>query len=997
MDAVTPIHTSVAGRARFHVAALYRSPAVKYKLEGRLSRRNGIRSVSANVVTGNILVLYNADQSIEHIRRTIEELLSVSANGRNSGQQEVAEQPWHSLATDAVPVLLGSSPDTGLTRELSRQRLLEYGPNVLHPHEARSRLSIFLDQFKSLPVALLLGSAAFSLATGGVADAVIIGAVVLLNAGIGGTIESQAEHTVTTLLDTREPLATVMREGVVTRIPAEEVVPGDILVLARGEEIPADARILEARNLSVDESALTGESLPAEKTAAPLSEDTVLAERRNMVYRGSIATGGSGLAVVVATGLSTQLGRIQLMIAQAVRPQTPLQRRLHSLSHQMLSFSAVVCGGVLAAGLIRGYPGIQMIRAAISLAVAAIPEGLPAIATTALASGLRNLLPHKVILRRLDALETLGCVQVVCLDKTGTLTMNRMSVARVFTGGRSYVVGTDGFLSNGEDLTSTDHEDLMLLIQMAALCNEAGFVEQDGGFEVEGSPTEAALLELAVSRGINPVELRRNYERISLEQRTESRNYMKTIHRRPGGGRLIAVKGNPDEVLALCTGYRKNGAVVRLSARQRREIEIENTRMAHATLRVLGVAYGESDREGSLSEEGLIWLGLIGMTDPTREGLRELITELRRAGVRPVMITGDQRSTAEAIAESIGIRADNSYRTLSGTEIESMEESAMDAAVARTDVFARVSPSYKLKLIQSFQRSGKVVAMTGDGINDGPALRAADIGITLGKTGTRVARETAHFVLRDDNLGTLIPALREGRRVHENIRRAVHYIATTNVSEILMMFTSLASGLGQPLNHRQLLWINLLTDVLPQIALALQTAEDDLMARPPSDPQAKIIEREDLWRLAQQSVFLTAGGLLAYIYGVGRYGIGPRASSTGFLALTSAQLLHAITARSRHSVFEGKRLPPNPYLFLSMGAGFGMMLLACSVPVFRNMLGLAGVSPADLGVAASSAIAALLANECAKPLHRRQRPLALPAPSGNRLTTLPSTTVDVMG
>ncbi|MFN3324191.1 MAG: cation-translocating P-type ATPase [Bryobacteraceae bacterium] len=980
---VSPIHTAVKGRTRFRVHGLRRCEALKLAIEIRLSG-NGIRRASANTLTGNVLVLHDPDRAVDEVASAIVAVLQLHnrgltpvphRNGHGNGCH------WHRIDAREVAARFTASITSGLTQEQAIERLREHGPNTLTSYQPRSRLSIFLEQLRSLPVILLMGSAAISLLTGGLGDCVVIGIVVLLNAGIGCSMEWRAEGTIAALLNLTEPPATVIREGVARTIPGEQIVEGDLIVLKRGEQAPADARIIECQNLTVDESALTGESMAVQKRAEALSTaPNALADRSNMVYRGTIITGGAGLAIVVATGPRTEMGAIQHMIACAVRPETPLERQLRVLSSQMLRFAGLICGGVLLTGLLRGFSAGQMLRSAVSLAIAAVPEGLPAVATTALASGLRNLLHQKVLLRRLDALETLGALQTVCLDKTGTLTMNRMSAVRIFAGLRSYIVEAGGVLSNGRSVGPRARAEIARLLEVGALCSEA---EPDGrnGAAWTGSSTETALVELAIKSGFDVAQLRRRHRLLRMEQRTEQRNYMRTLHAGPGGRQLVAVKGNPIEVLALCDRYQKNGMVQRLARRQRAAIEDENERMAGAALRVLGLAYLELEPGEAPPERGLIWLGLVGMADPTREGLREVIAELRRAGIRPVMLTGDQKSTAEAVGHALELRGGDGLTTMSGAELDELSDDQLAQAILDVDIFSRVSPTQKVKLVQAFQRAGRVVAMTGDGINDSPALRMADIGITLGRSGARLARETADVVLRDDNIGTLIPAIREGRRIHENIRRAIHYITATNASEVLLMFSALGLGLGQPLNPRQLLWINLLTDVFPELAFALQPADKDLLREPPAEADGKVIDREDAVCLGRQAAVITVPALAAYGFAVARYGAGARASAVAFLTLTSGQLLHALSARSDRPILGMKPQPENRYLTASVGAGFGMLALACWFPGVRGLLGLAPIGCVDLVLCAGAAASSLMWNEIRKSgrseaaIHPRRRPL----------------------
>jgi Ca2+-transporting ATPase len=909
-----------------------------------------------------------------------------SIAARPSRFQGAPVRPWHALDVSQVASLWETSPSNGLSSAGARQRLVEYGPNALPSYKQRSPLAIFAAQFHSLPVYLLLGSALVSIFTGGVGDAIVISVVVMLNASLGFATEAQAERTIARMLDLAEPFAAVIRDGAVVNVHGDEVVPGDLLVLTRGSQVVADARILEANWLTMDESALTGESMPVEKSLAHIPEEVApLVARSNMVFRGTVVTGGSGLAFAVATGASTEIGNVQRLIAEAVRPQTPLERQLGNLGNQLVWVTGAVAASVLAVGLLRGFSFFQMANSAISLAVAAVPEGLPVVATTALASAVHAVLAQNVLVRRLDAIEALGAAQVVGLDKTGTLTLNRMAVHRVFAGMRRYLPGANGSLVNGDGPPSAGPE-LERFLEICVLCNEAGIELENGSWSVNGSPTESALIQMALQAGKDVQELRQRYPLLRTEVRTEHRNYMVTWHGAGANRTLIAVKGNPREVLDLCQFFAEDGRISSLTKHQRKTIEAENRRMADSALRVLGVACGESAPDGLNAPSGLTWLGLAGMADPLREDLPQFIQALRAAGIRPLMITGDQTATAQAVARSLGLNNEFPVRVMDAASLERLTPAELADAITGPDIFSRVTPSHKLQIVQALQKHGLVVAMTGDGVNDGPALRAADIGITLGKSGTQVAREVADIVLRDDNIHTLIPAIRDGRRIYDNIRRATHYISATNMSEVSLMFLSLALGMGQPLTARQLLWINVFTDVFPELAMATQAAEGDLMRRPPQDPNAAIVSKADLPRLGRQCGIITAASFGCYAWGVARYGIGAQASTVAFLGLATAQLLHAISARSEtQSMFERGNLPPNRFLAASVWGALGGVIGAQFVPGLRGLLGTAAVGFMDLLVCAGFGGGSLLVNELWKHAGPVGAQKALPVPAEGSL------------
>jgi Ca2+-transporting ATPase len=981
---IRPIHTVVPGRGRFHVAGLYRSEPLRRRLDAKLMAHEFVCSVAANVLTGNVLVFFDPARSPSEIVSLIAEVVgeyqdkearrqgadsteegapgsrvrmaSVLSSPRAVGRllsraEEQQQVVWHCLSADAVATMLHTSTADGLSDAAVAEALRKYGPNIFPEAVPRSGLAIFVGQLTSFPVALLGVAAAFSLFTGGLADALAIAAVILINAGIGYTTESQAETVMHSLQRLARPSALVVRNSMVVEVPAEAIAVGDVLVLRPGSYVVADARLVEAQRLSVDESVLTGESLPSAKMPAPLERaDTPLADRRNMLYRGTLVTGGQGVAVVVATGRFTQMGRIQAMVGEASPPATPMERQLGEVSRQLALTGSLVCGLVFGIGLLRGYGVTQMLKTSISLAVAVIPEGLPAVATTTLAFGMRRLRSRHALMRHLEAVETLGAVQTICLDKTGTLTLNRMSVVAVHVGMRHARVADGTFQADDMWLNPYTCDELLRLLHVSVLCNEAEVVRAgENGYVVKGSATESALLHVAISVGVDVIQLRAQHPLVEMTQRAEQRNFMSSVHRLNPHGRLVAVKGSPPEILDMCRWYLKGGMRLPLSDEDRLRIQTANERMAGEALRVLGAAY--SHAEGDASEairDGLIWLGLVGMIDPIRPGAQEVIETFHRAGIDTVMITGDQSQTAYAIGRALNLGRDGRLEILDSTHLSQLDAGMMQALSTRVQIFARVSPAHKLQIVQALQRAGRVVAMTGDGINDGPALKAADIGVAMGDAGTDVAREVADMILEDDSLETMIVAIGEGRRIYNNIRKSVHFLLSTNASEILVMFTALAGGLGQPLNALQLLWINLITDIAPALALALEPAEPDVLSRPPRNPDESIIRATDLKRIVLESAVLSAGTLGAYGCGLARYGLGPQAGTLAFMTLTGAQLLHALSCRSDHrTVLSRSEVPANRALDLALLGSLGLQALTLILPGLRGLLGTATIDVLD--------------------------------------------------
>jgi Ca2+-transporting ATPase len=989
---VYPVHSAVPGRVRYRVDPLYRSAHLKRIIERELAARADIVSVSANVLTGTVLILFDRGRDLNALGVLLEVVVRHATGGppvpdaAPAGNAEAPaswrermrtllataaapeSRPWHQIGADEALAAVGSSR-TGLTAALAQKRLKQFGYNLLPETAPRSALSMFIGQFNSLPVALLGASTAVSLATGGVADAVVILGVVLINATIGYVTESRAEKTIKSLTGPTHPAALVVRDGTLQSIPTEQIVVGDLLALAPGSYIAADARLLEARHLSADESSLTGESLPVIKSTAPLpSENIPIADRVNMVYMGTQVTGGQGLAIVVATGAASEIGRIQALVGAAQSPETPMERRLRTLGNQMVLVSVTVCAGVFVVGLLRGYGLLQMLKTAISLAVAAVPEGLPTVATTTLALGISRMRSQKVLIRQLEAVETFGAVQVICLDKTGTLTLNRMAVVAIQSDMYRLEVANGRFHAEGCEIHPTEHDNLLRLIHTAVLCNETEINGAHGAHVLNGSSTENALVHMALAAGIDVTVLRARYPRLRVDYRSENRQYMNTVHALDDVQRLIAVKGSPAEVLALCRWYLHNGVQTELVDESRRMILEANERMAGQALRVLGLAYATGADDGRTPAGKLVWLGLIGMADPIREGVPELVAQFHRAGIDTVMITGDQSPTAYAIGRALRLSNNDHLEILDSTHLEEVDPEVLKGLAQRTHVFARVSPSHKLQIVQALQRAGRVVAMTGDGINDGPALKVADIGIAMGHTGTDVARAVADVVIEDDNLETLIVAVSQGRTIYNNIRKSIHFLLATNMSEIVVMFTAIAAGMGQPLNPMQLLWINLITDIFPGLALALEPPEPDVLRQPPRDPTAPIVGVADFKRLAFEATTLSAGALAAYGYGLARYGAGPQAGTLAFMGLTSAQLLHALSCRSeRHSVFGKDRLPPNNYLKAAIGGSLAIQTAAALVPGLRQFLGIGPIGLIDGVVIGASALLPFVINEATKP------------------------------
>ena len=1003
------VHTQVTGRARFKVAALCRNEPLKQLLEHRLTSQADILNVSASTWTGNVLVNFNSNASHKSVAFLIEGVLDACQNGaafihaefrghaaasKAPGTEKKAlpaqpvsnetikrflapetqpgSKPWHTLARKAILHLMRSDRRQGLETDVAQNRLKENGPNKLAAIEPRSAWRIFFDQLNSLPVYLLGAAAGVSIATGGLLDAVVIMGVVVANGIIGYFTESDAEKTIESLKNLVKPTAEVIRDGKPLQIPAEDVVLGDLLVLRPGSYVCADCRILSSSRLSIDESMLTGESMPVFKSHVTLKhENTPLADRSNMAYMGTLVTGGQGLAVVVATGQATEVGMLHRLLTDTAAPKTPIERQLKKMGDQLVLLCGGICGVVFGIGFLRGYGYLQMLRMAITLAASAVPEGLPAAATINFALGITGMRKHGVLVRRLQAIETLGAVQTVCLDKTGTITENRMSVVRIFVGFRHLDVARETIVSPGLSAGHSESLEVRLLLMTCALCNEikVNRIGDDGHYEIFGSPTEKALAQLAINSGADLRQILKEYRFLKIRHRAENRLYMSTLHAaRAGGSRLFSIKGSPPEVLGMCSRQMVGGRIVALTEEDRQEIQIQNQKMAADALRVLGFAFCPVEKNAKFDEEtDLIWLGLIGMTDPIRAGVADLIKVFHRAGVNTVMITGDQSTTAYAVATQLNLAGKDQLRILDSAELTSLDPVALQALARKVHVYSRVSPAHKLKIVQALQSAGHTVAMTGDGINDGPALKTANLGIALGQTGTDVAREVADIILEEDNLEILISALERGRTTYGNIKKSVHFFLSTNLTEIQVMFAAMALGIGFPLNLMQLLWINIISDIFPGLALSREKPPQGLMDTPPRGRDEAFFSSDDFKQMLVESSIITAGSLAAYGYGLFRYGAGAQAGSLAFQSLTIGQLLHAFSCRSNHkSLFDRQHLPPNPALNWAVGGSLILQILTMIVPGLRNFLGVTPLSLIDAAVAGAGALLPFFANEARK-------------------------------
>lgn len=861
----------------------------------------------------------------------------------------------------SLPQLLirlgGASPlqlQRGLSHAEARARLARDGANEIRDITGRSAAEILLSQFKSVPVALLGGSAALALGTRAYVDAGAIAAVLGANATLGFITERRAEETVSSLRKLGPHQTTVLRDGAALTIDAREAVVGDVLILKPGMPVAADARVIEAHRLSTNEAALTGESLPVRKEAGEaLREETPLGERHNMVFMGTVVSGGAGLAVVVATAERTALGRIRQLAQGAEAPQTRLQQQLDGLGQRLAVGAAALCVGVFVLGALRGRPMLPLLRTAVSLGVAAIPEGLPTVATSLLAHAVRTLQSRQVYARRLDAIENLGAVDTVCFDKTGTLTQNRMSVA-------SLTVGNALLQLNDEAPTHALPE---AWLRVAALNSSVEPANGDpGGRQWVGSSTEIALLEFAQSQGADVDAIRHSYPTVAVRHRSEHHPYMVTLHNSAEPGLLVAVKGRPDTVLARCDTWFDGRDEAKLTQALRQRLLRLNDDMATRGERVLAMAYRQHpDREYG-ETGGLCWLGMVGLADPLRPGLREMVQRFRAAGVRPLMITGDQPGTAQAVAERIGL--DGGLRMVDASGLPESAGQIADA-IEQSSGFARTTPAMKLEIVRALQQRGHVVAMTGDGINDGPALKIADVGVAMGVTGTDFAHAMSDLVLSSDHPSAMLGAIEEGRTAFLNIKKSVRYLVATNLSELATTTLAVGAGLPDPFDPLALLWTNIVTDIWPAIALGLEPPEPDVLLRPPVSLKGGLLDRSEWGMVATDAGVMTLASLASFGYGLARYGTGPQARTLAFMSLTASQLLYALSARSSQPLRKGG-LRPNPVLRHAVGWSLLAQAGTVLLPSARRVLRTTPIGALDLLVVSAAAAAPLVARELLK-------------------------------
>ena len=813
----------------------------------------------------------------------------------------------------------------GLTAEEVAQRRVQHGWNALAEAPAVPIWKKLVGQFKELVIWILIVAAIIAGVMGEWADTAAILAIVLVNGIIGFLQEEKAGRALAALQKLSSPMAKAIRDGTLQSVPAREMVPGDRIELEAGDNIPADARLLSAFSVRVQEAALTGESVPTDKDAdCLLNESAPLGDRRNMVYMGTVTAAGKASAVVVATGMNTELGHIAGLLQRSEPETTPLQRRLAELGKVLVVVCLVIVAIIFALQLMRGGKLLEMLLISVSLAVAAVPEGLPAVVTLTLALGLQRMVKRNALVRKLPSVETLGSVTVICSDKTGTLTRNEMTVREIVTGGERYQVTGAGyapqgqFLKGDEPINPRDEVDLIQVLTTAARCNNATVSPRGDGidsWQVIGDPTEGALVVAALKAGIESHD--REHQTVHEIPFDSERKTMSVVVRGPEGTAVMHTKGAPEMILAKCIAERRGGKVEPLTDDRRGQIMQWNSEMAGRALRVLALAYrDQSETQGNkYDESNLIFAGLVGMIDPPREEAKEAVQKCRAAGIRPVMITGDHPATALAIARELHI-AEPDGRVVTGQELNDLSDEDLKVQVDQIAVYARVSAEHKLRVVRAWKARGQIVAMTGDGVNDAPAVKAADIGIAMGVTGTDVTKEASDMVLTDDNFASIVNAVEEGRGIFDNIQKFVVYLLSCNAGEVLLMFFAALIGWPVPLVAIQILWINLVTDGLPALALGMEPPERDIMTRQPRPPHEAVITRErGLLILFQGILIATVAALGFWIIYQGDEAHLARARTMTFCITAFSQLFFAIGCRSQRFTMPELGLFSNPHLF----------------------------------------------------------------------------------
>lgn len=856
---------------------------------------------------------------------------------------------WYQMNCREAGEALETNLETGLSLAEVKKRQEQYGPNELLRKEGPSFLDMFLAQFKDILVLILIGASIVSILVGEVTDSLVIIGIVIINAALGVFQEFRASKAMEALKKMTAPNAKVIREGTQITIPASELVPGDIVILETGDYVPADVRIIESINLKAEEAALTGESVPVEKNSELVfSEEVGLGDQVNCGFMSTLITYGRGKGLVTSIGMNTVIGKIAEMIQSVEEEDTPLQKKLAEFGKYLGIACLAICAVVFVLGIFRGEEIIGMFMTAVSLAVAAIPEGLPAVVTIVLALGMQRMVRQNAIVKKLHAVESLGSTTVICSDKTGTLTQNQMTVVKVYTGQKVFDITGEGYTPLGEYRSADAVVDpaqvnaLSRLLQIAALCNDARLVldrteENNESWNMLGDPTEGALVVAAYKGGYPQEKLAGDFPRVQEIPFDSKRKLMTTFHRSPEGISYAYTKGAPDILIQLCTKIlRADGKVEQITDADVQKAMEQNTVLAGQALRVLAFAYKPVDKvpehpNPDTVENDLIFVGLAGMIDRPRPEAIEAIKVCKKAGIRVVMITGDYKDTAAAVAQELGI-TEPGQPVLTGMELNRLQDDEFLEAAKKANVFARVSPEHKVRIVEAVKQAGGIVAMTGDGVNDAPALKKADIGVAMGITGTDVTKETAEMVLTDDNFASIVAAVEEGRVIFSNIRKFVFFLLSCNVAEILIIFLAMLFGWPIPLLPIQLLWLNLVTDAFPALALGMEKKEPNIMEQPPRNPDEPILNKDMQLMIIVHSLVLTFAVLGSFYFALSRYDNLELARTYAFVTLITAELLRAYTARSEKYTLFKIGLFSNRNMNLATIVSFAMLFIVLLVP-----------------------------------------------------------------
>ncbi|MDX9694416.1 MAG: calcium-translocating P-type ATPase, PMCA-type [Bacteroidales bacterium] len=850
---------------------------------------------------------------------------------------------FYNLSVEETISQLKSNLTEGLTTQEVKQRLLEHGYNQLEVKGKKSFLKMFFGQFKSFMIIILLVAAIISGIVGvmegeGLIDTFVILGILVLNAFIGAYQEKKAESSLEALKSLAAPETKVLRNGSVSVIATRELVPGDIVILETGAVIPADLRLFEAINLKIQESSLTGESLPVDKISDTLNKNDIsLGDRINMAFSSGMVTYGRGRGIVVATGMNTEVGKIADLLKNTIDTETPMSKRLEQLGKVLGIAALVICTVIFLVGILYGNSVLTMFMTAVTLAVAAIPEGLPAVSTVVLAIGVQRLVKKNAIIRTLPSVETLGSASVICSDKTGTLTQNKMTVVQTYVNHLPKVIDRKKV-----DEPLNDEQNLLLSISL--LCTDA-FIKKnsDGTYNFSGDPTETALLDYGIHYGSFKDDFEKKYPRIEEIPFDSERKRMTTVNKMSEKLFRINVKGGLDEILSVCSKININGEIRKITSEDIEKIKSSNELMADSALRVLGMAYKDLEElpqkiEITTLEKDLVFIGFIGMIDPARPEVIEAVKKCKTAGIRPVMITGDHKSTALAIAREIGIYQDGDH-VITGSELEKISDDELYNDIKKYSVYARVAPEHKVRIVKAWQKHDEVVAMTGDGVNDAPALKQADIGAAMGIVGTDVAKGAADMVLTDDNFATIVTAVEEGRRIYDNILKAIQFLLSTNVGEIFLLLITSVFNLGVPLLPIHILWVNLVTDSLPALALSIDPPVNDIMKRKPRNSNNGIMTRGMIWRVMYQGLMIGLIPLAAYLIGL-RDG-GPKLGQTmAFASLIFAQLIHVRNLHSNTKSSFAINPLNNLYLIGAIVISAAMALVVLLVPAISKIFSL---------------------------------------------------------